>query len=66
VTLASDLYGEGKNASTLEEALAFVGPMLKDPLISRAYAEAGRKALICRASIRVTTRDNQDDKFLMG
>jgi hypothetical protein len=20
----------------------------------------------CRASIRVTTRDNQDDKFLMG
>ena len=21
---------------------------------------------LCRASIRVTTRDNQDDKFLMG
>ena len=43
VTLASDLYGAGKNASTLEEAMAFVGPMLKDPLINRAYAEAGRK-----------------------
>jgi dienelactone hydrolase len=51
VTLASDLYGEGKNASTLEEALAFVGPMLKDPLINRAYAEAGRKALIARPEV---------------
>ena len=30
VTLASDLYGEGKNANTLDEALAFVGPMLKE------------------------------------
>ena len=36
VTLASDLYGGGKNASTLEEAMAFVGPMLKDPFINRA------------------------------
>jgi dienelactone hydrolase len=51
VTLASDLYGEGKNASTLEEAMAFVGPMLKDPLINRAYAEAGRKALIARPEV---------------
>ena len=51
VTLASDLYGEGKNASTLDEALAFVGPMLKDPLISRAYAESGRKALIARPEV---------------
>ena len=51
VTLASDLYGEGKNASTLDEAMAFVGPMLKDPLISRAYAEAGRKALIARPEV---------------
>ena len=51
VTLASDLYGEGKNASTLEEAMAFVGPMLKDPLISRAYAEAGSKALIARPEV---------------
>jgi dienelactone hydrolase len=51
VTLASDLYGEGKNASTLEEAMAFVGPMLKDPLINRAYAEAGRTALIARPEV---------------
>ena len=51
VTLASDLYGEGKNAGTLEEAMAFVGPMLKDPLINRAYAEAGRKALIARPEV---------------
>lgn len=51
VTLASDLYGEGKNASTLEEAMAFVGPMLKDPSINRAYAEAGRKALIARPEV---------------
>jgi dienelactone hydrolase len=51
VTLASDLYGEGKNASTLEEAMAFVGPMIKDPLINRAYAEAGLKALIARPEV---------------
>jgi dienelactone hydrolase len=51
VTLASDLYGEGKNASTLEEAMAFVGPMLKDPFINRAYAEAGLKALIARPEV---------------
>jgi len=51
VTLASDLYGDGKNASTLEEAMAFVGPMIKDPLINRAYAEAGLKALIARPEV---------------
>ena len=51
VTLASDLYGGGKNASTLEEAMAFVGPMLKDPFINRAYAEAGLKALIARPEV---------------
>ncbi len=51
VTLASDLYGRGRNAGTLEEAMAFVGPMLKDPLINRAYAEAGLKALVARPEV---------------
>ena len=51
VTLASDLYGEGKNASALEEAMAFVGPMIKDPLINRAYAEGGLQALIARPEV---------------
>ena len=41
VTLASDLYGEGKNASTLDEAMAFVGPRLKDPLSRGRCDRAG-------------------------
>lgn len=51
ITLASDLYGDGKNAANMDEAMAFVGPMLKDPLINRAYADAGLKALVARPEV---------------
>jgi dienelactone hydrolase len=51
VTLANDLYGEGKNVNTLDEVMAFVGPLVKDPRRIRAYAEAGLKALLARPEV---------------
>ena len=49
VTLANDLFGKGKTVEALDEAMAFIGPLLRDPLKIRAYAEAGMKALTARA-----------------
>ncbi len=51
VTLANDLFGEGKTVSSLDEVMGFVGPMMQDPLKTRAYAEAGLKALIARPEV---------------
>lgn len=51
VTLANDLYGDGKNVDTLDEVMAFVGPLVQDPPRIRAYAEAGLKALLARPEV---------------
>ncbi len=51
VALASDLFGEGKTVEGLDEAMAFIGPLLQDPLKIRAYAEAGMKAVTARAEV---------------
>jgi len=51
VTLANDLFGEGKMVSSLEDVMGFVGPMMQDPLKTRAYAEAGLKALLARPEV---------------
>ena len=51
VTLANDLYGESKTVNTLDEVMGFVGPLMKEPLKIRAYAEAGLKALIARPEV---------------
>ena len=51
VTLASDLFGEGKTVTSMDEVMGFVGPMMQDPLKTRAYAEAGLKALLARPEV---------------
>lgn len=51
VTLANDLFGEGKIVDSLDEAMAFVGPLLQDPLKLRAYAQAGLQALLARPEV---------------
>lgn len=51
VALASDLFGEAKTVSSLDEVMGFVGPMMQDPLKTRAYAEAGLKALAARPEV---------------
>jgi dienelactone hydrolase len=54
VTLANDLFGEGKTVTTMDEVMGFVGPMMQDPLKTRAYAEAGLKALQARPEVDST------------
>jgi len=54
VTLANDLFGNGKTTSSMEEVMGFVGPMMQDPLKIRAYAEAGLKALLARPEVDPT------------
>jgi dienelactone hydrolase len=54
VTLANDLFGEGKMVSSLEDVMGFVGPMMQDPSKTRAYAEAGLKALLARPEVDPT------------
>ena len=51
VALASDLFGGSATVSTMDEVMAFIGPMMQDPLITRAYAEAGLNALIARPEV---------------
>jgi dienelactone hydrolase len=51
VTLANDLFGEGKIVSSMDEVMGFVGPMMQDPLQIRLYAEAGLKALLARPEV---------------
>lgn len=51
VTLASDLFGEGKTVSSMDEVMGFVGPMMQDPMKTRAFAEAGMKALAARPEV---------------
>ena len=51
VTLVSDLFGEGKNVSTLAEVMAFVGPLMGDSQRIGAYAEAGLHALTSRPEV---------------
>jgi dienelactone hydrolase len=51
VALANDLFGESKTVSTMDEVMGFVGPMMKDPQMTRRYAEAGLKALIGRPEV---------------
>ncbi len=54
VTLANDLFGNGKTTSSMEEVMGFVGPMMQDPSKTRAYAEAGLKALLARPEVDPT------------
>jgi dienelactone hydrolase len=54
VTLANDLFGESKNASAMDEIMAFIGPMLQDPSKTRAYAQAGMQALLARPEVDAT------------
>lgn len=51
VTLANDLFGEGKTVSTMDEVMGFVGPMMQDPQITRRYAQAGLQALTARPEV---------------
>jgi dienelactone hydrolase len=51
VTLVSDLYGGGKTVNTLEEVMAFVGPLMADSQRISAYAEAGLKVLTARPEV---------------
>jgi dienelactone hydrolase len=51
VALANDLFGEGKTVSSMDEVMGFVGPMMQDPLKTRAYAEAGLNALVARPEV---------------
>ena len=54
VSLANDLFGNGKTVSSMDEVMGFVGPMMQDPLKTRAYAEAGLKALLARPEVDST------------
>lgn len=51
VTLANDLFGEGKIVTSMDEVMGFVGPMMQDPLKTRAYAQAGLQALLARPEV---------------
>ena len=51
VVLASDLYGESKTVSTLDEVMAFVGELTSESQKIRGFAEAGLKALIARPEV---------------
>ena len=51
VVLASDLYGESKTVSTLDEVMAFVGALTSDSHKIRGFAQAGLKALIKRPEV---------------
>jgi len=51
VTLANDLFGDSKTVETLDEVMAFVGPLVKDTSKIRGYAEAGLKALLARPEV---------------
>ncbi len=51
VTLANDLFGEGKTVNSMEEVMGFIGPLMQNPLNIRAYAEAGLKALLARPEV---------------
>jgi dienelactone hydrolase len=51
VTLANDLFGEGKTVSSLDEVMGFVGPLMQNPLDIRSYAQAGLQALIARPEV---------------
>lgn len=51
VVLASDLYGDGKTVSTLDEVMAFVGDLTSDSQKIRGFAEAGLKALTDRPEV---------------
>ena len=51
VTLANDMYGEGKSVETLDEVMGFIGPLMKDPQKISAYAEAGLKVLAARPEV---------------
>jgi dienelactone hydrolase len=54
VTLANDLFGNGKTVETMEELSAFIGPMMQKPEKIRHYAEAGLKALLARPEVDPT------------
>jgi dienelactone hydrolase len=54
VTLANDLFGEGKTVSSIDEVMGFVGPMMQDPSKTRAYAQAGLQALLARPEVDPT------------
>jgi dienelactone hydrolase len=51
VVLASDLYGESKTVSTLDEVMAFVGALTSDSHKIRGFAQAGLQALVGRAEV---------------
>ena len=51
IVLASDLYGESKTVSTLDEVMAFVGALTSDSQKIRGFAQAGLKALIGRPEV---------------
>jgi len=51
VTLANDLFGEGKTVNSLEEVMGFIGPLMQNPANISAYAEAGLKALTARPEV---------------
>jgi dienelactone hydrolase len=51
VTLANDLFGEGKTASSMEQVMSFVEPMMQNPAKTRSYAEAGMQALLARPEV---------------
>jgi dienelactone hydrolase len=51
VVLASDLYGQSKTVSTLDEVMAFVGELTSDSQKIRGFAQAGLNALIARPEV---------------
>jgi dienelactone hydrolase len=51
VALASDLFGDSKTVSSMEEVMGFVGPMMQDPLKTRAFGQAGLAALTARPEV---------------
>jgi dienelactone hydrolase len=51
VALASDLFGEGKTVSSLEEVMAFIQPLQQQPEKVRAYAQAALDAVTARPEV---------------
>jgi dienelactone hydrolase len=51
VVLASDLFGEGKTVSSLEEVMAFIQPLQQQPEKVRAFTKAGYDAVTARPEV---------------
>ncbi len=51
VALANDLFGEGRVVDNMDEVMKLVGSMMENPMKTRAYAEAGMKALTARSEV---------------